>query len=170
MGGLLWGYSQFQSGLVARVFCNCCRYCRAITSNRVQKNLMYQPLEDLWDEMLVCIYLYVFTGYCIYRSIVAVQSKGLRSGQSLDRWKTLQIHNVRTRPSSPLCPWRIYRCIEWVIGLGSFGARVEECWCQMMWWYPLGFVPVIIFLFAFCNCSHRIDVWDMFTYIWLMFM
>lgn len=97
------------------------------------------------------------------------RSQGLRSGQSLDRWKTLQIHNVRTRPSSPLCPWRIYRCIEWVIGLGSFGAKVEECRCQMMWWYPLGFVPVIICLFTFCNCSHRIDVWDMFTYIWLMF-
>lgn len=68
-------YSQFQSGLVAQVFCNCCRYCRVIiTSNRVQKILMYQPLEDLWDEMIVCIFLFVFTGYCIYPSIMAVQS------------------------------------------------------------------------------------------------
>lgn len=56
-------YSQFQSGLVAQVFCNCCRYCRVIiTSNRVQKNLLYQPLEDLWDEMIVCIFKYL----CLY--------------------------------------------------------------------------------------------------------
>ena len=67
-------YSQFQSGLVAQVFCNCCRYCRVIiTSNRVQKNLLYQPLEDLWDEMIVCIFIFIFTGYCIYPSIMAVQ-------------------------------------------------------------------------------------------------
>ena len=146
-----------------------------------------------WLCIFMYVYIYIiYTGYGKYPSIMAVQStltqpfsdiirplskvtftlsfpckKGVEGWevdwQSLDRLKTLQMHNVRTRPSSPLCPWRIYRCIEWVIGLGSFGAKVEECWCQMMWWYPFGFVPVISFLFTFCNCSHRIDVRDMFT-------